>query len=145
MEMQMTFYWGYDATILFPWWETSTALEFYLSCLCIFALCLGSAKLKAVCRDLQRGGAHVEEPARPVVREVCSEGSVATASGSSSEMNGLPSVMTAASDRWPAAPPLLQPGGTRRGEQLLFEGEAFGSLFFRRKLHFNRSSAYTDS
>ncbi|CDJ34828.1 uncharacterized protein EMH_0068020 [Eimeria mitis] len=111
MEMQMTFYWGYDAIILFPWWQTSTAVEFYLSCVCIFALCLVSAKLKAVCCELQRGDAHAAAPTRPAVREVCSEGSVETASGGSNEMNGLPSVMTTASDRWPAAPPLLQGGG----------------------------------
>lgn len=107
----MTFYWGYDATILFPWWGTSTALDFYLSCFCIFGLCLGSAKVKAICRDMQHGEARSEAPVPPVTREACSEDSVATASGGSSEINGLPRVMTPSSDRWPTAPPLLQPGG----------------------------------
>ncbi|CDJ50261.1 hypothetical protein, conserved [Eimeria brunetti] len=116
MEMQMTFYWGYDATILFPWWQTSTALEFYLSCLCVFALCLGSAKLKAICRALQHGKAHTRAPASPVAREVCTESSVETASGGSTELNRLPSVMTPTGDR------------ACRGKPSLFQGEAFGSL-----------------
>lgn len=104
--MQMTFYWGYDATILFPWWQCSTALEFYLSCFCIFIMCLGSSKLKAICHELQQ-----ERPRgiQSVVLAGCSEPSLATAAGSATGIDSSQSPVTADGNRWRGAPPLLQP------------------------------------
>eukprot|EP01067_Filipodium_phascolosomae_P005297 Filipodium_phascolosomae@DN3382_c0_g1_i1.p1 len=51
--MDMTFYWGYEATILFSWWKTSRALEFYLSCLIIFLISFGVMWLRYTKKSLE--------------------------------------------------------------------------------------------
>lgn len=101
----MTFYWGYDATILFPWWQCSTALEFYISCLCIFLVCLGSSKLKAICHKTQQGKPKSKQTL-PVVS--CSSPSVATATGSATETRAYQGAVSAELDGWSVGPPLLQ-------------------------------------
>ncbi|PFH33845.1 Ctr copper transporter family protein [Besnoitia besnoiti] len=53
MDMQMTFYWGYRSTILFSWWQTHDAVDFYLAVCVIFGLCLVSAWLKLQCHKLE--------------------------------------------------------------------------------------------
>ncbi|KAL8428907.1 hypothetical protein ACSSS7_006915 [Eimeria intestinalis] len=81
MDMQMTFYWGYDATILF------------------------SSKLKALCRDVQR-----EPPKEPQALALsgCAPPTVATAAGTTGGVSSSQSPVTTDGERWRAAPPLLQ-------------------------------------
>lgn len=101
----MTFYWGYDATILFPWWQCSTALEFYTSCFCVFIVCLSSSKLKAICHEIQQ--------ARPrstqgMLDAGCSEPSLATSAGGADGRGSSSSPVPAEGDRWSGTPPLLK-------------------------------------
>ncbi|KAL8431779.1 hypothetical protein Efla_005001 [Eimeria flavescens] len=81
MDMQMTFYWGYDATILF------------------------SSKLKALCHDIQR-----EQPkdARVLALTACAAPSAATATGTTPGLSSSQSPQAAEVDTWRATPPLLQ-------------------------------------
>ncbi|OEH78651.1 uncharacterized protein LOC34618635 [Cyclospora cayetanensis] len=114
MEMQMTFYWGYDATILFSWWQSTTALEFYLSCLTIFFLCLGSSKLKAICHDIRAGPSRKPwlawVPHSPTAAS-CAEPSGTTAEGGSNGLHASSQSPPAAEQgRWMGGPPLLSGG-----------------------------------
>lgn len=104
MDMQMTFYWGYNATILFPWWHCSTALEFYVSCFCIFALCLSSSKLKAICQEIQQK----TKCNHPVVLTNCPISTVCTAAGSAPGIPSAESPVATQTERCRCGP-LLQP------------------------------------
>ncbi|CEM33718.1 unnamed protein product [Vitrella brassicaformis CCMP3155] len=54
MMMQMWFYWGWNVTILFKWWSTTTPLQFALSALIVFAAAVLSMWLKKVRRDVEQ-------------------------------------------------------------------------------------------
>jgi len=62
--MPMTFWWGTKTTILFEFWQTKNAADYFLSCACIFALAMANMVIKS---RGKRGGFGLMRPIQPIV------------------------------------------------------------------------------